>query len=250
MLTAPANWQTLAFMSDVHLHPADAATFQCWQNALLRAADFDALFILGDLFEVWVGDDVLDDPDQGGFWRTCTHNLHAVSKQVPILFMPGNRDFLVGERLLEDAGMSLLADPTVLQWGDQRWVLSHGDALCLSDEPYQAFRSEVRRTAWQNRFLQQPLDARLAMARHMRDASEQRKAVAASWSDVDTTAALHLLHTCDASVLLHGHTHMPATHTLGSGLTRHVLTDWDAACTQPRGDLLCVRRGDHFAATP
>lgn len=249
VLAAPESWQTLAFLSDVHLHPSDTSTCQAWQAAL-QSGDWDALFILGDLFEVWVGDDVLDDPDQGAFWQTCARSLRAASNRAPVFFLPGNRDFLVGPRLLAAAGMTLLADPTVLQWGEQRWVLSHGDALCLSDAPYQAFRAEVRGANWQTQFLAQTLDVRLAMARRMRDASEQRKASALAWSDVDALAANQLLEDCHASMLMHGHTHMPATHALSEGRLRHVLTDWDATGNPPRGDVLRIQKGEPIVPPP
>lgn len=243
VLAAPPGWRTLAFLSDVHLHPAEAATAQAWQ-ASLTSGQWDALFILGDLFEVWVGDDVLTDPSTDpvyrAFWQQCAQVLRHTSQRMPVYFMPGNRDFLVGPAWLAASGMTALADPTVLQWAGQRWVLSHGDALCLSDEPYQAFRKEVRTAAWQSRFLARPLAERLAMVRHMRNASEQRKASAMAWVDADNTAATAWLHAGAATLLIHGHTHMPATHDLGGGLTRRVLSDWDATSQPPRLQVLCA----------
>lgn len=230
-------------MSDVHLHPAEPATFQAWQASLTTGL-WDALFILGDLFEVWVGDDVLTDPSTDpvyrAFWQQCAEVLRHTSQRMPVYYMPGNRDFLVGHALLTASGMTALTDPTVLQWAGQRWVLSHGDALCLSDEPYQVFRKEVRSAAWQNRFLARPLTERLALARHMRDASEQRKASGLAWVDADNTAATEWLHAGRATLLIHGHTHMPATHNLGGGLTRRVLSDWDATSQPPRVQVLCA----------
>ena len=252
VLAAPDSWRTLAFMSDVHLHPAEPATYRAWQ-ACLATAQWDALFILGDLFEVWVGDDVLADPAHGAFWRQCADVIHQNSQRMPVYFMPGNRDFLVGPALLAASGMTGLADPTVLQWGTQRWVLSHGDALCLADKPYLAFRAEVRSTAWQTGFLARPLPDRLAVVRQMRDASEQRKASGQAWVDVDNDAATALLHSADATVLIHGHTHMPATHDLENGpkhgLTRRVLSDWDATSQPPRLQVLCVSQEQQATQT-
>ncbi|MBY0465120.1 MAG: UDP-2,3-diacylglucosamine diphosphatase [Burkholderiales bacterium] len=241
VLAAPDSWRTLAFMSDLHLHPTEPATFRAWQ-ACMASAQWDALFILGDLFEVWVGDDVLADPTHGGFWRQCTDVIHQTSLRMPVYFMPGNRDFLVGPALLAASGMTGLTDPTALHWTDQRWVLSHGDALCLADKPYQAFRADVRSAAWQAGFLARPLADRLALVRQMRDASEQRKASSQAWVDVDNGAAAALLHSADATVLIHGHTHMPGTNDLGGGLTRRVLSDWDATSQPPRLQLLCASR--------
>lgn len=241
VLAAPDSWRTLAFMSDLHLHPTEPATFHAWQ-ACMASSQWDALFILGDLFEVWVGDDALADPAHGGFWRKCADVIHQTSLRMPVYFMPGNRDFLVGAELLAAAGMVALADPTVLQWGHQRWVLSHGDALCLADKPYLAFRSDVRTPTWQTAFLARPLADRLALARQMRDASEQRKASGQAWVDVDNAAAAALLTRTEATRLIHGHTHMPTTHDLGSGLMRHVLSDWDAQSQPPRLQVLCATR--------
>lgn len=238
VLAAPDSWRTLAFMSDLHLHPTEPATFRAWQ-ACMASAQWDALFILGDLFEVWVGDDVLADPTHGAFWQQCASVIYQTSLRMPVYFMPGNRDFLVGPALLAASGMSGLADPTALHWGDQRWVLSHGDALCLADKPYLAFRADVRTSAWQTAFLARPLSDRLALARQMRDASEQRKASGQAWIDVDDAAATGLLQSAGATLLIHGHTHMPATHDLGGGLTRRVLSDWDATSKPPRLQVLC-----------
>ena len=239
VLAAPDSWRTLAFMSDLHLHTTDPATFRAWQ-ACMASAEWDALFILGDLFEVWVGDDTLADPSRGSFWRQCADVIHQASLRMPVYFMPGNRDFLVGPALLAASGMTGLADPTALQWGDQRWVLSHGDALCLADKPYQAFRADVRTSTWQTAFLARPLDDRLALARQMREASEQRKTSVQAWVDVDNAAAAALLTRSSATLLIHGHTHMPATHDLGGGLTRRVLSDWDAQGEPPRLQVLCA----------
>ena len=239
VLAAPDSWRTLAFMSDLHLHPTEPATFHAWQ-ACMASSQWDALFILGDLFEVWVGDDALADPAHGRFWRKCADVIHQTSLRMPVYFMPGNRDFLVGAELLTAAGMVALADPTVLQWGHQRWVLSHGDALCLADKPYLAFRSDVRTPTWQTAFLARPLADRLALARQMRDASEQRKASGQAWVDVDNAAAAALLTRTEATLLIHGHTHMPASHDLGNGLERRVLSDWDALGQPPRLQVLCA----------
>lgn len=247
VLEAPDTWHTLAFMSDVHLHPSDPDTFRAWANCLTNG-EWDALFILGDLFEVWVGDDTLTDTEHGAFWRSCVHQLHQRSQHTPVYFMPGNRDFLFGADALAASGMRGLNDHTVLQWGGCRWVLAHGDALCTGDTAYQSFRSEVRTRAWQTQFLARPLSDRLSIARHMRDASEQHKAATGIWTDVDHLAAEKLLAEADASLLIHGHTHMPGTHQLAQGRERRVLSDWDARSTPTRLELLCAKASR--ASTP
>ncbi len=249
VLEAPDTWHTLAFMSDVHLHPSEPETFRAWADCLTNG-QWDALFILGDLFEVWVGDDTLTDEEHGEFWRSCVRLLHQRSQRTPVYFMPGNRDFLFGADALAASGMCGLNDPTVLHWGVSRWVLAHGDALCTGDTAYQSFRSEVRTSAWQTQFLARPLPDRLSIARHMREASEQHKAATGMWTDVDHLAAEQLLAEADASLLIHGHTHMPATHTLTKGRERRVLSDWDARSTPARLEVLCAEASWASAPPP
>jgi UDP-2,3-diacylglucosamine hydrolase len=233
-LEAGAAWHTLAFLSDVHLQPSDALTHRAWTQAL-HQLQADALFILGDLFEVWVGDDVLDDPEHGPFWRTCADTLAALARRMPVYFVAGNRDFLVGPDLRARTGVQALNDPTLLHWQGQRWLLTHGDLLCTDDHSYQAFRQTVRQADWQQAFLARPLAERLALARGMRDASEQRKADGSTpWVDVNTTAVAQWMDHHGAQVLIHGHTHLPAAHTVSGGRQRHVLSDWDATAQPPR----------------
>jgi UDP-2,3-diacylglucosamine hydrolase len=246
-LRAPAHWQAVDFMSDLHLQAGDPATFEVWQRYLQRppAERADALFILGDLFEVWVGDDVLTPTStshESAFLRCCVHLLHTFSRHTPVYFMAGNRDFLLGPDALQASGMQALDDPTVLECMGQRWLLSHGDALCLADTDYMQFRAKVRSADWQAHFLAQPLAEREALARGLRQQSEARKRSQAHdpalWADVDTPAARQWLRGASASTLIHGHTHRPARHTLGDGLNREVLSDWDALASPPRAEVL------------
>jgi UDP-2,3-diacylglucosamine hydrolase len=154
-------------------------------------------------------------------------------------FVAGNRDFLVGEDLLRDAGMHGWADPTLLQAFGSSVLLTHGDALCLSDTRYQAFRRQVRGAAWQSAFLSQPLAERQAQARQMRDASEQgREHHQMSWGDVDVPCALAWLDAAGSRRLIHGHTHHPSHDHLDSTHERWVLSDWDFEATRPRADVL------------
>jgi UDP-2,3-diacylglucosamine hydrolase len=152
--------------------------------------------------------------------------------------MHGNRDFLVGQALMTSCGATLLADPTVLDFDGQRWLLSHGDALCLDDTEYLQFRRQVQQPAWQEAFLAKPLAERKAIARSLRTQSEARKHSGAVYADVDNTAARQWLQAAGAQTLIHGHTHRPANHDLGQGLQRVVLSDWDAAATPPRAEVL------------
>src|SRR5690606_15281142 len=145
-LVAPPHWRTVDLISDLHLHAGEPATRDAWLAYLARSPAPDALFILGDLFEVWVGDDVLDHADtpERAFVRDCVTALHRFAQDRPVFFMAGNRDFLLGARALAASGMQGLDDPTVLAFGGQRWLLSHGDAMCLADTDYLAFRTLVR----------------------------------------------------------------------------------------------------------
>jgi len=238
-LPAPANWRTVDFISDLHLQASESATFEAWRG-YMAATPADAVFILGDLFEVWVGDDVLAQP---GFEAECAAVMRATAQRTPVFFMHGNRDFLAGGGLMAAAGTTLLHDPTVLAIHNQMFLLTHGDALCLDDHDYMAFRAQVRATQWQQHFLAQPLAQRQAVARGLRDASETRKRAASDYADVDATAARAWLAAAGAATMIHGHTHKPAAHDLGDGLQRVVLSDWDAAAQPPRLQVLRLDAG-------
>lgn len=234
-LIAPPHWRTVDFLSDLHLQATEPETLACFER-YLASTQADALFILGDLFEVWVGDDACNEA--GSFEAALADVLAAAARQRPVYFMHGNRDFLVGAAFFERTGITPLADPTLLVLGAQRLLLSHGDLLCLDDQDYQRFRAQARSSAWQQQFLAQPLAARRALARDIRAQSEARKRAAEVWADVDGPAALAWLKAAKAQVLVHGHTHRPAEHTLAPGYRRVVLSDWDAAADPPRADVL------------
>lgn len=226
--------KSVDFISDLHLQVSDPATHTAWQN-YMQTTSADAVFILGDLFEVWVGDDVLVEH---GFEHQCAQVIKQTASRVPVFFMHGNRDFLVGSGLMDACNTTLLADPTVLSFNHQRWVLSHGDALCLDDVDYMQFRQQVRSADWQSAFLAKPLMERQAIARGLRQQSEARKQSGADYADVDSQAARQLLKQAQALTLIHGHTHKPADHDLGNGMKRIVLSDWDAAAAPPRAEVL------------
>jgi UDP-2,3-diacylglucosamine hydrolase len=234
-LQAPGHWRCLDFLSDLHLQAADPENFTAW-SAYMRTTPADALFLLGDIFEVWVGDDILSRTDS--FEVKCANLLRETAARIPVYLMPGNRDFLMGSDLMRYCGTTLLADPSVLLFGGQRWLLSHGDSLCLQDTEYQEFRNEVRSERWQIGFLSRPLGERLTLARQMREQSEQRKHRMAAAQDVDHAAAQSLLLHWQAHALIHGHTHLPATHTMAGGALRHVLSDWDMRAKPERAEIL------------
>ena len=232
---ADPAWTCIDLLSDVHLQVDRPDAFAAWRQHLLDTPA-DAVLILGDLFEVWIG----DDARSGRFEADCAAVLKESGRHRQLAFMPGNRDFLVGDALLTETGLQRLADPTLLlAWG-RRWLLSHGDALCLSDTAYLQFRRQVRGAAWQAQFLAQTLAERQHQARTMRDASAAHQASQgpAGWSEVDDAAAADWLAQAGAEALIHGHTHRPGTHTLPGGLARHVLGDWDFEATPARARIL------------
>ena len=247
VLQAPAAWRFVDFISDLHLQSGEHATFEAWQHYLAGTAA-DAVFILGDLFEVWVGDDAAGAP---GFERDCGRILAQAALRHDVFFMPGNRDFLVGDAFLAASGMRGLHDPTVLEYAGQRWLLSHGDALCLDDIDYQQFRRVVREPAWQQTVLARPLAERRTLARQIRQhGTRSAGADPAGYADVDADAARAWLTAARATTLIHGHTHRPGDHDLGAPnlpapappgtarLQRVVLSDWDAAATPARAQVL------------
>jgi UDP-2,3-diacylglucosamine hydrolase len=233
-LAAPADWRTVDFISDLHLYEAEPETFSTWQRYMAQTPA-DAVFILGDLFEVWVGDDAALP---GSFEARCVGVLREAASHAQLFFMHGNRDFLVGQHLMAQCRATLLDDPTVLVFGGQRWLLTHGDALCLDDIDYMQFRAHVRGTEWQQTFLAKPLAERQAIARGLREQSEARKRSGTHYADLDTPAARQWLAAAHASTMIHGHTHKPADHDLGDGLRRIVLSDWDLAARPPRAQVL------------
>jgi UDP-2,3-diacylglucosamine hydrolase len=234
-IQAPSHWRCIDFISDLHLQAADRPTFAAWAT-YMRATQADAVFILGDLFEVWVGDDAARVA--GSFESECVAVLRQTGSCRALYIMQGNRDFLMGPALMQACLATALPDPSILIFADQRWLLSHGDALCLDDREYQAFRGQVRSAAWQENFLRQPLAERQHIARGIRQASAARQLDGNAYADVDPQAALALLHDARSVHLLHGHTHKPGQHLLAPGVVRTVLSDWDANASPPRAEVL------------
>jgi UDP-2,3-diacylglucosamine hydrolase len=234
-LPAPSRWRTIDFISDLHLQVDEPQTHAAWER-YLSLTPADAVFMLGDVFEVWVGDDVLDDAHS--FEAGCARTMRQACQRLDLFVMHGNRDFLMGDQLMAHTGATLLPDPCCLVTRHARWLLSHGDALCVDDVDYQRFRSQVRSREWQDSFLAQPLPARQAIARQLRNQSEARKTTDASYADIDTPTALDWLQAANSTHLIHGHTHRPGHHMLTTGYERTVLSDWDLSATPPRADVL------------
>jgi UDP-2,3-diacylglucosamine hydrolase len=234
-------WGCVDFLSDVHLHSADAATAQAWLDYLAHTPA-QALFILGDLFEAWVGDDVLDHP-LGVFEQSCAQALAECTSKKPVFFLCGNRDFLMGPGFFKRTGVQALAEACTVQSSAGALLLSHGDSLCSDDHDYLAFRAQVRSADWQNTFLAQPLPERMAQARAMRAQSQARQQNLVTLPDVNTQACEAALASHQSQTLVHGHTHRPGHHHMGHGLDRWVLSDWQAGVAAPRLEVLRLQAG-------
>jgi UDP-2,3-diacylglucosamine hydrolase len=239
---APASTarpETIAlFVSDLHLQESSPATTLLFLDFLARhAVQARQLFLLGDLFEYWAGDDDIDTP----YIRRIVDALHATSSAgVQLFWMAGNRDFLVGEVFARAVGMVRLTDPHVTQVAGIRMALAHGDAQCTDDQDYQAFRAQVRSPQWQQEFLARPLDERKAIIDSMRAGSrDAQREKSMDIMDVNHGAIDALFAATGASVLIHGHTHRPALHRHGQ-LLRYVLPDWDGDTVPPRGGWIAV----------
>lgn len=227
------------FASDVHLDDRDPATADAFFGALAREASAAThVFLLGDLFEAWVGDD-----DTSAVGRRAAQALASLAARgCRVFLMRGNRDFLLdvplpaapaGDRCFSaQAGATMLADPCAVSLFGTPALLSHGDALCTDDADYQAFRALSRGERWQREFLARTLPGRIAAARSLRARSEAAKGAKADYlMDVNAAAVERAMRDAGVSLLIHGHTHRPAHHRLsvdGRDAQRWVLPDWDA----------------------
>jgi UDP-2,3-diacylglucosamine hydrolase len=214
-------------ISDLHLSEDTPDLSQLFSESLLSwSGKIDALYILGDLFEYWIGDD-----DDSPFIQSIQNIMLQFSSRTSLFVMHGNRDFLLGSAFARRSGATLISDPTELVHAGQRYLLSHGDALCSDDLVYQQFRSQSRNPAWQQAMLARPLAERRAIARQARlssQASKQANGLNAI-SDVTDTAVHALLDEHHWPVLIHGHTHRPAVHRLSlkdKTSQRWVIADW------------------------
>lgn len=224
-------------ISDLHLHPGAPTITEGFLHWLeTRARGAEAIYILGDFFEAWIGDDLvaLGDADPSGSATLAKRIAEALKRRVEagtaIYLMHGNRDFLLGEDFAHQAGAALIADPSVVEWGNQRVLLMHGDSLCTLDEAYMAFRAQARDPRWQAQILAMPIPERLALARQLREKSgEANTNKAEDIMDVTPQAVIDSMAAHGVTTLIHGHTHRPAVHELeveGQAAKRLVLGDW------------------------
>ncbi|MCU6433182.1 UDP-2,3-diacylglucosamine diphosphatase [Undibacterium sp. Jales W-56] len=213
------------FVSDIHLRASLPKTAMAFFDFLNRyGSQAEQLFLLGDLFEYWAGDDAMAMP----FNSDIVAALRAVSDAgTRVYWIAGNRDFLVGEQFAMATGATLLPDPSTVVIANQKIVLAHGDEQCTDDVAYIAFRNQVRQPAWRNQFLSMPLAERNAMIEGMRqDSKIEQQSKTAAIMDVSPEAISQLFSDSGAAIMIHGHTHRPAIHQHVQG-TRYVLPDWE-----------------------
>ncbi len=215
------------FISDLHLDPRQPSVVDGFLHYLkTRGQNAQTLYILGDFFEAWIGDD-FSNP----FTESVIAGLKTyTSRNIPVFFMHGNRDFLIGERFLEQTGCQLLTDPTVIDLFGRKALLMHGDTLCTDDVEYQNFRKTVRDPIWQHDFLAKPLEVRLSIAQNLREISKEKTHEKQyEIMDVAQTEVERVMADYNVDLLIHGHTHRPNRHELviaGRPAERYVLGDW------------------------
>ena len=211
-------------IADLHLARAEPRTLALLDAFLERARDAEAVYILGDLFDYWIGDDQPLDP-------AIAERLERFADlPATVTFQPGNRDFLVGNDLLKRLGAKQLPDQYVLEQGGRRWLLTHGDELCIDDAAYQAMRAQLRDTAFVRDFLARSLEERIAIAEDLRNKSKTASSSKPEdIMDVNAAAVDEILERTDCDGLIHGHTHRPAIHRLAGGKPRVVTGDWGQA---------------------
>ena len=208
------------YLSDLHLEASNAPQFERWTELMADAVErVDEIVILGDLVEMWIGDD--DPGEDAAALRAC---LSQTTQTTPVSLLPGNRDFLFGNAFAEQTGVHLLEDPSLTTDGI---MLAHGDALCTDDAEYQQVRSLLRSPAWQQDILGKSIEERQALGAMMRAQSRSANAnKAANIMDVNQQEVETLLSKSPAQVLIHGHTHRPGIHHYQNG-KRIVLGSWE-----------------------
>ena len=215
------------FISDLHLEAARPEIGEQFLAFLAGPArNADALYILGDLFEAWLGD---DDPNP--YYADMKQAIKALSNSdVPVYFMHGNRDFMIGERFAGECGLTLLPDPHAVELHGEKVLLSHGDYLCTDDVEYQQVRAMTRNPEWQAMMMAKSIEERIAFAREARDKSKARhESMREEIADVNEDAVKQAFREHGVDILLHGHTHRPAVHPFhvdGRPVHRIVLGDW------------------------
>lgn len=217
---------TTYFISDLHLERIESPITNIFTAFLDDLNQNDSLYILGDLFESWIGDDNVSELSQ----YISDRLLMLSERDISVAIMHGNRDFLIGEDFCKASSIELINDPRIIEIDTKKVMLTHGDELCTDDSEYQAFRSVVRNPLWQKDFLNFPISKREKIAGEAKDASKDSKEnKAMEIMDVNTDAVLKAFNDHDIEIMIHGHTHRPNIHKVsneGKNLTRYVLGDW------------------------
>lgn len=217
---------TTYFISDLHLERIESSITNIFTAFLDDLNQNDSLYILGDLFESWIGDDNVSELSQ----YISDRLLMLSERDISVAIMHGNRDFLIGEDFCKASSIKLINDPRIIEIDTKKVMLTHGDELCTDDSEYQAFRSVVRNPLWQKDFLNFPISKREKIAGEAKDASKDSKEnKAMEIMDVNTDAVLKAFNDHDIEIMIHGHTHRPNIHKVsneGKNLTRYVLGDW------------------------
>ena len=215
------------FISDLHLHEGRPDITQAFLTFLEETASkAEKLYILGDLFEAWIGDD-----DQNDFISNIQSALLKINKTTEVFFMHGNRDFLIGSEFASSSGLKLLNDPCSEEMFGNQVLLMHGDLLCIEDHDYQAFRKTSRDPKWQNEFLTKTIQERQEIAHNLRTISKEATGTKKEEiMDVSVTEVIRTMKESSVNLLIHGHTHRPKSHKItvnDQPAERIVLGDWD-----------------------
>ena len=214
---------SIFFISDLHLEQNKPHLTKAFENFInSKVNSHDELFILGDFFEQWIGDD-----NEDNFIKGIKNILKLKTAEgLKIYFMHGNRDFLIGDKFCNDVGAKLLEDPFIFNLNEKKIMLMHGDSLCTDDKDYQEFRNLVRNKDWQKDFLSKVLKERKEVAKSLREISSlENKTKDEAIMDVNQDEVLRIIENHSIDVLIHGHTHRPDIHD-ENGVPRMVLGDW------------------------
>ena len=215
------------FISDLHLQESRPDITKAFLEFLDdTASKAEKLYILGDLFEAWIGDD-----DQNNFISEIQAALLKTNKTTKIFFLHGNRDFLIGTKFASSSGFELLHDPTIEEMFGNNVLLMHGDLLCTEDHDYQTFRKTSRDPKWQDEFLNKSIQERQEIALNLRTISKEATEIKKDEiMDVSTTEVIRIMEESSVNLLIHGHTHRPKSHNIkvnDQPAERIVLGDWD-----------------------
>lgn len=240
------------FISDLHLTPQRTEVAKLFSDFLSEAqADADTIYILGDLFEFWVGDDAVDEIGQSGAFNAIRR---VTDSGTQVFFIPGNRDFLAGPGFERETGSRILADPTSIELDGVKVLLMHGDSMCTDDKAHQQFRAQVNDVGWQREFLGLPVSKRIELALNARSQSALHKSTTTmEIMDVNQVAVESEISKHDAAYLIHGHTHRPGIHPVhakGRNSIRIVLGDWNTHNSVLRYEAGTFRLSAHGAEFP